>query len=178
MKIMPVAFIDLDGTVRQSKSGREFIAGTDDIEIIPGSDEGLRLFRQAGFYIVGVTNQGGVAYGVKSWARVSDENTKTNDLLNEVFDFIVACPFHEGGHNEYAKTTLLRKPATGMLAVAEWVALIEGTVLDLSRAIMIGDREEDMLCAAAANITYLPANIFQNQKELECQIQVILSRGS
>lgn len=175
---MPVAFIDLDGTVRQSKSEREFIAGTDDIEIIPGADESLRLLRQAGFYLVAVTNQGGVAYGVKPWVRVEKENQVTNDLLNDVFDLVLACPFHEGGSNEYAKKTLLRKPAIGMLAVAEWMAFIEGTALDLSRAIMIGDREEDILCAAAANITYLPANIFQNKKELECQIQVILSRGS
>lgn len=174
---MPAAFIDLDGTVRQSKSQRDFIMGVDDIEIISGADQGLRMLRQAGFYLVGITNQGGVAYGFKTWARVQDENTMTNDLLNEVFDFIVACPFHEGGHNEYAKTTLLRKPAIGMLAVAEWLALIEGTVLDLQKAIMIGDREEDMLCAAAANITYLPATIFQDKKELEWQIQTILLRG-
>lgn len=178
MKKQPVAFVDLDGTVRRSKSGREFITGTDDIEIIPGADGSLRLLRQAGFYLVAVTNQGGVAFGVKPWVRVEGENQATNDLLNEVFDLVLACPFHEGGSNEYAKKTLLRKPAIGMLAVAEWLAFIEGTALDFDRAVMIGDREEDMLCAVATKVSYLPANIFQNKKELEWQIQVILSRES
>jgi hypothetical protein len=53
-------FVDRDGTINVEK---EFLYRVDDFEFIPGAPQALRLLNEAGFLVVVVTNQSGVARG-------------------------------------------------------------------------------------------------------------------
>lgn len=54
--------LDCDGTIRRSKSGATFINDPLDQEIIPEAADAIAHYHNQGWVIVGITNQGGVAY--------------------------------------------------------------------------------------------------------------------
>ena len=155
----PVLFLDLDGTVRTSKTG-EFIDGKDDIKIIEGRKEALSSYQD--HVIVGVTNQGGVAHGHKTPDQVHEENEKTNELLGGVFDFIEFSPCHSESDDEvFGRKSLLRKPMIGMLVRAEAKLIQDYHIFpNYDDSIMVGDREEDQECANRAGISFQWAEDF------------------
>lgn len=147
--------LDLDGTVRRSKSGAKFIKDAEDIEIIPSVLERVAWFRREGYLIIGVSNQGGVAHGIKTEQQVRAEIAKTHLLLDNAFDSVLFCPFMEGGKGVYARRSLLRKPNYGMLAAAEARFFNEKKIcIDWDNSLFVGDSHEDELCAAHASIAF------------------------
>ncbi len=58
---MKIFFCDLDGTLRQTKSGATFINQPDDQKAIPGALEATEYLSSIGFILIGITNQGGCA---------------------------------------------------------------------------------------------------------------------
>lgn len=44
--VNPVLFVDLDGTIRRSKTGKTFVSGTDDIELMPGVEKLLWIYKK------------------------------------------------------------------------------------------------------------------------------------
>lgn len=168
-----ILFLDLDGTVRRSKSGATFINDPTDQEIIPGVKEALALYPN--HYKVGITNQGGVASGKKSLQNAVEEQLITLQLLPELVQ-IYFCPDFEG--IECYKTTIIdgiprckkldyedeeiaklrgtfRKPGVGMLkaAIAHYA-----TSVDLTKSLMVGDRPEDQQAAEKLGIAFLWAH--------------------
>jgi histidinol phosphatase-like enzyme len=73
------------------------------------------------------------------------------------------CPHMNGGSVfPYNKRSLCRKPDYGMLVIAEQKMLEEHSVMiDWPFSILVGDREEDKLCANNANITFCDAKLFR-----------------
>ena len=53
-------FLDRDGTINVEK---EYLHRPEEFEFIPGAPEAIRLLRSAGFRVIVVTNQSGVARG-------------------------------------------------------------------------------------------------------------------
>ncbi|MBI2756700.1 MAG: HAD-IIIA family hydrolase [Chloroflexi bacterium] len=142
-------FVDLDGTVRNTKSGHVHPLKPWDQEIRPGVQERLAQFRAAGYAVVGVTNQGGVAFGFLSEVDVRAINRRLEQvLLPDVFDLILYCPFHPGGRiKAYRRESECRKPRPGMAFEAR-----ERLGIELSRSIMVGDMDVDEGFAANAGI--------------------------
>jgi|GEM_PF-1227355 len=142
-------FVDLDGTVRMTKTGRPHPVKVWDQRIRLGVPEKLSEFRESGHAIVGVTNQGGVAYG----SLTEDDVRSINDylsvkLLPNTFDLILYCPYHPKGRvAEYKKDAECRKPKPGMTFEAR-----DALDLDLTQSIMVGDRETDEEFARNAGI--------------------------
>ena len=67
-----LALIDRDGTIIVDKV---YLSDPDGIEFAPGAIEGLRLLRDAGFALVLITNQSGIARGyfdVATLERIHD----------------------------------------------------------------------------------------------------------
>ena len=67
-----LALIDRDGTIIVDKV---YLSDPDGIEFAPGAIEGLRLLRDAGFTLVLITNQSGIARGyfdVATLERIHD----------------------------------------------------------------------------------------------------------
>jgi D-glycero-D-manno-heptose 1,7-bisphosphate phosphatase len=141
-------FLDRDGTVNQEK---EYLHRIEDFEFIPGAPEAMARLREAGFLLVVVTNQSGVARGYYSVATV--------DLLHRHIDAELArlgtsvdgwylCPHHPGADGENGGSCSCRKPLPGMLlqAAADFS-------IDLGASFMVGDKLVDVEAALAAGCT-------------------------
>lgn len=160
-QIKPALCLDFDGTIRRSKK-EKFIRGPWDIELFPGVEQRIWEYRERGFLICGITNQGGVAFGLKTVAGVEQEIEATLDLFNRnPFHLVQAAYLHPDGSKAPCNhRSLLRKPDYGMLAVCEHEAWQLDVVIDWDQSLFVGDREEDAACAQAARITFQHADVF------------------
>lgn len=136
----PGLFVDRDGTVMVD---RDYISNPEEVELIPGAADALKAARKAGYRVVVLSNQSGVARGKFSIESVERVNARLLDLLNvqgATVDGVYYCPYYPGGKvSEFDRTTFLRKPAAGM---AEEAALHLG--IDLRHSVAIGDKLSDL----------------------------------
>ena len=159
--LVPALCLDLDGTVRYSKSGSGYVTGPDDIAVYPDVERIIHDYQAHGFIVCGVTNQGGVAFGHKTVRQNYREIEETRGYFDGSFDFVVCACCHPGGSKPpFNVRTLLRKPAIGMLAVLEFWAFDCGYVIDWDNSLFVGDRPEDKQCAESANIAFAWAHDF------------------
>lgn len=151
-------FVDLDGTVRTTKTGRPHPVKAWDQRIRTGVKEKLAEYKAKGYAIVAVTNQGGVAYGLLTEKDVVEINDYlSTKLLPDSFDLVLYCPYHPRGRVEkYKKDAECRKPKPGMAFEAR-----DTLDLDLRDSIMVGDMSTDEEFAKNAGIgTYIEAAKF------------------
>jgi histidinol-phosphate phosphatase family protein len=107
------------------------------LELLPEVPEALRLLRKAGYRLVCVTNQSGVARGLYRRRSLERVLVRLATLLEEAgtpLDAIYACPHHP----RYGPRCLCRKPGTRMLRLAA-----RDLGLDLRRSVSIGDQWRD-----------------------------------
>ncbi|MGA1523417.1 MAG: HAD-IIIA family hydrolase, partial [Planctomycetota bacterium] len=71
-------FLDRDGTVNVEK---DFVRHPDEVELLPGAREAIRSLRGAGYRIVVVTNQSGVARGYLDEPMLARIHARLDDLL-------------------------------------------------------------------------------------------------
>lgn len=166
-----ILFLDLDGTVRKTKSGATFINHPYDQELIPGVEKAISLYHD--YRIVGVTNQGGVAAGYKTLEDCFEEQKITLDLLPQMLMVFFCTDNGETFYRlskyarECGKDPLLscrsgdygnfRKPNPGMVNFGK-------TLYPNSEYLMVGDRPEDKECAKNAEIPFMWANDWLNQE--------------
>jgi D-sedoheptulose 7-phosphate isomerase len=133
-------FLDRDGTLIVN---RHYGSDPDGIELFDGVVEGLLELRAAGYKLVLVSNQAGVARGYFDEAAVARMHDRLQRMLNQhgaALDGMEYCPHHpEGDTSPYAVECACRKPAPGMLHRA---ARKHG--VDLSASWMVGDIEADV----------------------------------
>lgn len=168
--VVPALCLDLDGTVRHSKSGSQFITGPHDVALFDGVEEKIWEWRDTGHLIFGVSNQGGVAWGYKTPADNDREIDATVALFTRnPFHIIKTCLHLETGKFEpYNHRSLLRKPQVGMLALCEVEAWVQGYIVDWDRSLVVGDRPEDEELARNAGIEFsLAWDFFQREKPEE-----------
>jgi D-glycero-D-manno-heptose 1,7-bisphosphate phosphatase len=166
-KLRPALCLDLDGTVRYSKAGK-FINKPEDIALFDGVEGKIREYRDKGYLIFGITNQGGVAFGIKTPMDIKAELDAMIALFENgnPFHIIKACYHHEDGKIEpYKHRSLLRKPGVGMLAICESDAFEAGYIVDWDNSIFVGDRPEDEQCATRAGIPFQWADMFFGNRE-------------
>lgn len=163
VRVVPALCLDLDGTVRCSKS--RAIWGPQnpgDVELLPNVEKVIAEYKARGFAIVGVTNQGPVAYGTRTEVEIEAITEATRQAFAvDPFDLILASYSYEKGSVPGRNVrSLLRKPHYGMLALAEVRMREEGTVIDWTTSIMVGDMESDQGCAEDAGVTFAWARDF------------------
>jgi len=141
-------FIDRDGTFNVVG---DYIYKIEDFELIPGSDEAVKLAHEAGFLVIVVTNQAGVGRGYYTEDDVQKFHQHIQDFLGEKGEKIDAfyfCPFHPTkGIGEYLTDAHSRKPKPGML--------LEGAKdhdIDLAQSYMVGDNIGDIQAGNAAGV--------------------------
>ncbi|XHC25213.1 MAG: D-glycero-alpha-D-manno-heptose-1,7-bisphosphate 7-phosphatase [Phycisphaerales bacterium] len=116
------------------------------VQLLPGAGEAVQTLASAGFAIVVVTNQGGVARGRYGEDAVRAVHERLNDLLGGRVEAFRYCPFHpKGTVAEYTREHPWRKPQPGMLLDA---ATQLG--LDLMNSWMVGDKLRDCEAGRAA----------------------------
>src|ERR1700744_287501 len=147
MTVKKALILDFDGTIRRSKSGKTFIEGPEDIELIPGVERLIWRYRQMGYLICGLSNQGGVAHGFKSHQKCQIEMETTLEMFSggNPFHTVKWC-MHDGkGKVEpWNHRSLGRKPDIGLLYEMEVEAYDkDGIIIDWDNSLFVGDRSED-----------------------------------
>lgn len=168
---------DIDGTLVRSfmREGGAISQSYDLVELLPGRRERLESLRGRGHQVALVTNQGGVAFGYQSVARVLDKMGRVLDALglhDGTSGFPLCCGpdcdtqqrllYVSLGHpnakvSEWQTATDddWRKPGGGMLrkAMADHGQAPECTVF-------VGDMDSDRAAADAAGVSYSDAVSF------------------
>lgn len=133
-----VVFLDRDGTMNEEV---QYLYRPEDLVLIPGCGEAVRLLNEAGYRVIVVTNQAGVARGYYKEEDVNTLHAYLNDLLareNAHVDAFYYCPHHpEHGIGAYKKNCHCRKPETGMFEQAE--RDLPGGI-DRKASFLIGDK--------------------------------------
>jgi D-glycero-D-manno-heptose 1,7-bisphosphate phosphatase len=138
-------FIDRDGTINEEK---EYLYRTDEFAFIPGAPQAIRLLNEAGFLVIVVSNQSGVARGYYTEEDVHLLHRHISAQLESFgarVDAWLYCPHHPAGRGSYALPCRCRKPLPGMLLEAAGRFDI-----DLESSIMIGDKLVDVEAGSAA----------------------------
>lgn len=171
MSPRPAVFLDRDDTVNRSTDlpAEAWDGATPGdlldpayVELLPGVRDACRRLRSAGFAIVVVTNQGGVARGhgtIQDVDRCHDalrrllaDDPRDDDvpapLRPSLVDAFYACPFHPTGSVcRFADEHDWRKPGPGMIAAA-----CAELAIDPGRSWMVGDQQRDLDAAQSAGI--------------------------
>ncbi len=138
MTTRKAVFLDRDGTLIRN---HHYGCDPDRIVLLDGVPEGLSLLKRAGYRLLVVTNQSGVARGYFSEEQLSVMHRRLGQMLEEqgaAIDDFYYCPHHpEGVVPRYALECHCRKPAPGMVergiaefgidAAASWLV---GDILD------------------------------------------------
>jgi len=136
----PAVFLDRDGTLIEEVN---FLLNEEQIKILPETIEALRLLREAGFLLIVVSNQSGVARGFLSEERVEELNRVVFSqmrMLGCVPDAFFSCPSHPlAVDQKYRRNLHCRKPETGM---AEQAAL--KFEIDFTHSYAVGDKLADV----------------------------------
>lgn len=144
----PGAFIDRDGVINEE---RAYVHRVEDFVLLPNAIAGLRALADAGFALVVVTNQAGVAHGYYDEAAVRTLHEHLQDVLAHEglhLDAIRYCPHHPlGATPAYRQACECRKPAPGMVLDAA-----RALGLDLAASVMIGDKLSDVQAGRAAGV--------------------------
>jgi D-glycero-D-manno-heptose 1,7-bisphosphate phosphatase len=139
-------FLDRDGVINVEKG---YVHRIEEFEILPGVPQAIRLLKDAGFLVIVVTNQSGVARGYYPLETVRCLHRHLDMELAAFgarIDAYYVCPHHpEHGIGDLKVACSCRKPMPGML---EQAAIDFG--IDLSASYMIGDKSSDVGAGLAA----------------------------
>jgi D-glycero-D-manno-heptose 1,7-bisphosphate phosphatase len=141
-------FLDRDGVINHEVG---YLSRFEDVRWVDGIFSLCRVAVKAGYKLVVVTNQSGIARGYYSEA---DFGILMGFMRAEFvaqgapLDAVYFCPYHpHHGTGEYRREHEDRKPGPGMLLRAA-----RDLNLDLVRSMMIGDRCSDVGAANAAGV--------------------------
>jgi D-glycero-D-manno-heptose 1,7-bisphosphate phosphatase len=155
----PVLYLDLDGTVRKGKTELGYFVNTaDQVEVFEGVPDLLYHYKEVGYRLVGITNQGGVALGFLDLADCRRALLETNRQCRNLFDFINVCQHHPDAEDPTMAYCWCRKPRIGLIVEA---AILLGQrhpeYYPPHMAVFVGDMDSDQECAENAGIPFLDA---------------------
>lgn len=144
MKARPVeaVLLDRDGTINVKAAEGEYIVRADQVELLPGAAEAIRLLNRARVPVVVVTNQRGIARGRMTDSDLAAVHERLGVLLTSAeahVDQWFYCPHDKG-------TCSCRKPGTLMLRRAQ----ASLGLASLRNSFMIGDSPSDVEAGAGA----------------------------
>lgn len=136
----PAVFLDRDGTLVYP---RHYPSRPEELCLYENIGPGLRKLQRAGYRLVVITNQAGIARGYFTGddLRLMHEYLTTKlEYLGVRLDGIYFCPHHpEGAIPELAIRCHCRKPAPGML-----LAAAADLDINLARSWLVGDILDDV----------------------------------
>lgn len=140
-------FIDRDGTLNVRPPRACYIERPEDFVWLDGAKEAVKMLKDAGYFIILISNQPGIARGNLTEDTLLQIHEKMqNDLKNigAKIDRIYYCP-----HN-WDDGCECRKPKPGMFYMAQ-----KEYSIDLTKCYMIGDDERDMEAGQTAGLKCL-----------------------
>lgn len=136
------AFLDRDGVINRKAPEGQYVTRWEDFEFLPRVAEAIALLECAGFSVIVVSNQRGVAKGLLTIAElelIHERMLKQLAAAEAHLTAVYYCP-HDNG-----PSCSCRKPAPGMLFQAAREHRI-----DLTSSWMVGDSDIDMEAGKAA----------------------------
>jgi len=171
-EILPVTkavFLDKDGTLIEDK---HYLNSFDNLVILRGTKAGLKKLKEAGYKLIGITNQSGIARGIVDLEFVKRSNEYLEKELG--IDDFYYCPHHPD------ERCSCRKPEPLLVLKARNTHRI-----NLKYSYVIGDRESDVLLAGKTGVTSIllsPTPLFEKTgasyiaKDLNDAVEWILTR--
>jgi D-glycero-D-manno-heptose 1,7-bisphosphate phosphatase len=141
-------FLDRDGVINED---RGYVHTIENFHFLPGALEGCQRMAAAGYALVVVTNQAGIARGIYSAAdleRLTAWVSRRFAECNAPIAKTYYCPHHpEAVIPALRRVCDCRKPAAGLLIRAQRDLLI-----DMRSSVLIGDKESDIEAGRTAGI--------------------------
>lgn len=128
-------FLDRDGTIVEDPG---FLHKPEDVKLLSGAAEGIRRLNVAGYLVVVVTNQSGIARGLYTEADYRAVKKRLGELLAKQkarIDASYFCPHHP----QAPEPCNCRKPRTKLFLEAQATLGI-----DFTRSWWVGDRLSDV----------------------------------
>ena len=145
---IPAVFVDRDGTLNREV---DYLRRVVDLRLLPGGAAAVRRLTDAGFAVVIVTNQSGVARGLIAPATLDTIHDAVHRRLargGARLAGLYSCPHHPtAGRPPLRRRCRCRKPGPGMVERAA-----RDLDLDLGRSYCIGDSPADLGLAAATHL--------------------------
>lgn len=160
-KMVPVLYCDIDGTIRWGKDelGR-FVNEAKDVRVFDGVAELLWKYKQRGWRVVAISNQGGIALGHMSMKTCIEAMVETQKQVQYAFDKMTWCSHHPNAELPEMARCWCRKPKAGMVIETALALQAEhdGEIYPPHLGLFVGDRPEDEQCAEAADLEFMPAH--------------------
>ncbi len=119
MTFPKIVFLDRDGTINEEVN---YLHRPEDFRFVPGVPEALRRLHEAGYLLIVITNQAGIARGYYTEADCENLNRYMAEKLAEQGAVLTAayyCPHHPiHGIGKYHKDCNCRKPKDGLMLQA------------------------------------------------------------
>ena len=138
---MKAIFLDRDGVINRDPGFGGYITCWEEFEFLPGALEAIKKLNQAGFEIVVISNQAGVAKGLYT---LKDLDNITKNMLRELeraggrIRSVHYCPHKDEDDCD------CRKPKTGLFSQAT-----KGLQVNFADTFFVGDNRRDVLAAKA-----------------------------
>ena len=133
----PAVFLDRDGTLMHEVN---YCRDPATVRLVDGAAEALLRLKNAGFVLVIITNQSGIARGLLTEADFEAVQVRLLELLGDgLIEATCMCP--DGPAGESGR----RKPSPAMVLEAA-----RDLSLDLARSWFVGDKQIDVQCGLAA----------------------------
>jgi histidinol-phosphate phosphatase family protein len=165
MKRQKTVLLDRDGVINRKPPRAQYVCSWDQWKWIDCAKEALVLLNQAGYRVIVVSNQAGIARGAMSSAdleavhqRMSAEVAAAGGKITAIYH----CP------HGWDDGCSCRKPKPGLLYQAQ-----RDFDLDLTRTLFIGDDDRDRQAADAADCLY--AHVSEEQSLLDLTRQLLHS---
>lgn len=127
-------FLDRDGLINQKAAVHDYIKRVEDFHFLPNVGQAIYRLNQAGYLVLVVTNQRGIARGMMKASDVDNIHKVMCAMLKREgahVDDIFICPHQDGECH-------CRKPDIGLFLQAE-----ERYPIDKRRSWMVGDSASD-----------------------------------
>lgn len=142
-------FLDRDGTLNPDPG---YISNPDDFNLYEGVAEALSRLQQAGFLLILITNQSGIARGLITPEQLGSIHAKMQAQLARAgarIDAIYHCPHHpDFPYKDGLAECDCRKPQPGMVLRA-----IKEHDIDPATSYVVGDRSSDIKIGLKTGIT-------------------------
>lgn len=159
--MLKAVFLDRDGTIIYDKG---YMGSSKDVRLIPKAADAIKKLNKAGFLVIVVSNQSGIARGYFNENVVTKVNTRMQYQLNKKGAYVDAsyyCPHFEGGKvKKYAKKCFCRKPRPGMIKLAA-----KDFNINIKKSFVIGDKLTDILLGKRVGAKAILVLTGQGKKE-------------
>jgi D-glycero-D-manno-heptose 1,7-bisphosphate phosphatase len=133
-------FLDRDGVLNEDNPNYTYLV--EKFKILPGVIEALKDLKSAGYLLVVVTNQSGIAQGIYTREQMDNCHQYLQQACGNLIDHFYFSPWHPT-----VSASIARKPGTLMFEKARAKFNI-----DFSQSWMVGDRGRDIIPARQLGI--------------------------